>query len=67
MPGLTNLGIIHTAISLVAVGAGAVALIRDKEITFFLIGAALQVCRLRAENRPEPGRTIAPATTNRSR
>lgn len=33
MLGLTNLGIIHTAISLVAVGAGAVALIRDKEIT----------------------------------
>src|SRR5262245_5172362 len=33
MLGLTNLGIIHTAISLVAVGAGIVALVRDKEIT----------------------------------
>jgi uncharacterized membrane protein len=33
MLGLTNLGIVHTAISLVAVGAGIVALIRDKEIT----------------------------------
>ncbi len=33
MFGLTNLGIIHTAISLVAVGAGAVALIRDREIS----------------------------------
>lgn len=32
MLGLTNLGIIHTAISLVAVGAGAVALIRDRAI-----------------------------------
>jgi uncharacterized membrane protein len=32
MLGLTNLGIIHTAISLLAVGAGAVALVRDKEI-----------------------------------
>jgi len=30
---MTNLGIIHTAISLVALGAGIVALIRDKEIT----------------------------------
>ncbi|HXI51496.1 MAG TPA: hypothetical protein VNH84_08325 [Candidatus Saccharimonadales bacterium] len=176
MPGLTNLGIVHTAISLVAVGAGAVALTRDKEITsrngvgqlyiwttvltcltgfpimqhggfgkphalgvitllvlvvaalagrgkfgrasryvevvgysatfffhmiptftetatrlpvgaplaasaeapglqatigavfvIFLIGAALQVCRLRAENRPEPSRTIAPATSNQAR
>lgn len=33
MLGLTSLGIIHTAISLVALGAGIVALIRDKEIT----------------------------------
>jgi uncharacterized membrane protein len=33
MLGLTNLGIIHTAISLVALGAGVVALFRDKEIT----------------------------------
>lgn len=33
MLGLTNLGIVHTAISLIAVGAGAVALIRDQEIT----------------------------------
>ena len=33
MLGLTTLGIIHTAISLVAVGAGIVALVRDKEIT----------------------------------
>jgi hypothetical protein len=33
MLGLTNLGIVHTAISLVAVGAGIAALIRDKEIT----------------------------------
>src|SRR5262245_8368216 len=33
MFGLTNLGIIHTAISLAAVGAGSVALIRDKEIS----------------------------------
>jgi uncharacterized membrane protein len=32
MLGLTNLGIIHTAISLVAVGAGIVAFIREKEI-----------------------------------
>jgi uncharacterized membrane protein len=33
MPGLTPLGIIHTAISLVALGAGTVALVRDKEIS----------------------------------
>jgi len=33
MPGLTTLGIIHTAISLIALGAGIVALIRDKDIT----------------------------------
>lgn len=33
MLGLTNLGIVHTAISLVAVGAGVVALIRSKEIS----------------------------------
>jgi uncharacterized membrane protein len=32
MLGLTNLGIVHTAISLVAVGAAIVAFIRDKEI-----------------------------------
>lgn len=30
--GLTPLGIVHTVISLVAVGAGLIALIRDKEI-----------------------------------
>jgi uncharacterized membrane protein len=33
MPGLTTLGIIHTAISLVALAAGIVALVRDKEIS----------------------------------
>lgn len=33
MFGLTQLGIIHTAISLIAVGAGAIALFRDKEIS----------------------------------
>ena len=33
MLGLTTLGIVHTAISLVAVAAGVIALIRDKEIT----------------------------------
>lgn len=33
MLGLTNLGIVHTAISLVALGSGALALIRDREIT----------------------------------
>jgi uncharacterized membrane protein len=33
MLGLTTLGVIHTAISLVAVAAGAIALIRDKEIS----------------------------------
>ena len=33
MLGLTNLGIIHTAISLVALGAGIVALVRDREIS----------------------------------
>lgn len=33
MIGLTTLGIIHTAISLVALGAGIIALSRDKEIT----------------------------------
>jgi uncharacterized membrane protein len=33
MLGLTNLGIIHTAISLVALAAGFVALVRDKEIS----------------------------------
>jgi uncharacterized membrane protein len=32
MLGLTNLGIVHTAISLIAVGAGIVGFIRDKEI-----------------------------------
>ena len=30
---MTNLGIIHTAISLVALGAGIIAFIRDQEIT----------------------------------
>ena len=33
MLGLTTLGIVHTAISLVAVAAGLIAFIRDKEIT----------------------------------
>lgn len=33
MTGLTPLGIVHTAISLVALGAGIVAFVRDKEIT----------------------------------
>jgi uncharacterized membrane protein len=33
MLGLTNLGIIHTAISLIALAAGIIALVRDKEIT----------------------------------
>lgn len=33
MLGLTSLGVVHTAISLVAVAAGAIALIRDKEIS----------------------------------
>ena len=33
MLGLTTLGIVHTAISLVAVAAGMIAFIRDKEIT----------------------------------
>jgi uncharacterized membrane protein len=32
MLGLTNLGIIHTAISLVALGAGTMALVRDRAI-----------------------------------
>lgn len=32
MLGLTNLGAIHTAISLVAVGAGIASFVRDKEI-----------------------------------
>jgi len=33
MFGLTSLGVIHTAISLVAVAAGLIALLRDKQIT----------------------------------
>jgi len=33
MPGLTTLGMIHTAISLIAVAAGLIALVRDKEIS----------------------------------
>jgi uncharacterized membrane protein len=33
MFGLTMLGVFHTAISLVAVGAGLIALIRDREIS----------------------------------
>src|SRR6266850_4586612 len=33
MFGLTQLGVIHTAVSLIAVGAGLVALFRDKEIS----------------------------------
>jgi hypothetical protein len=31
--GLTSLGIVHTVISLVAVAAGLIALIRDREIS----------------------------------
>jgi uncharacterized membrane protein len=34
MVGLTPLGIVHTAISLVAVGSGAIALIRDHAISW---------------------------------
>ena len=34
MFGLTSLGIIHTAISLVAVAAGLIALVRDRRITW---------------------------------
>jgi len=33
MFGLTHLGVVHTAISLIAVAAGIIAFIRDKEIT----------------------------------
>jgi len=33
MTGLTNLGIVHTIISLFALGAGIVALVRDREIS----------------------------------
>ena len=33
MFGLTQLGVIHTAVSLIAVGAGLIALFRDKEIS----------------------------------
>jgi uncharacterized membrane protein len=33
MLGLTTLGLIHTAISLIALAAGAAALVRDKEIS----------------------------------
>ncbi len=33
MFGLTQLGVIHTAISLIAVAAGLIALVRDKEIS----------------------------------
>ena len=33
MSGLTNLGVFHTAISLVAVGAGVICLVRDKAIS----------------------------------
>lgn len=61
MLGLTPLGTFHTAISLIAVGAGLVAFIRDKQInphnllgriyvitTVILIGATPQVRALRA-------------------
>ncbi|MES2780292.1 MAG: hypothetical protein V4651_10390 [Bacteroidota bacterium] len=34
MSGLTSFGIFHTAISLVAVGSGAIALLRDKKISW---------------------------------
>lgn len=34
MFGLTSLGVFHTLISLLAVGAGAIALIRDRKITW---------------------------------
>jgi len=33
MLGLTSIGVVHTAISLIAVGAGIIALVRDKEIS----------------------------------
>lgn len=33
MFGLTQLGVFHTAISLIAVGAGVIALLRDRKIT----------------------------------
>src|SRR5258708_19656244 len=33
MFGLTQLGVIHTAISLIAVAAGLIALLRDREIS----------------------------------
>jgi len=33
MLGLTPLGALHTAISLIAVAAGLIALVRDKEIS----------------------------------
>lgn len=34
MPGLTTLGTIHTAISLIALATGAIALVRDREISW---------------------------------
>jgi uncharacterized membrane protein len=34
MAGLTSLGILHTAISLIAVAAGLIALVRDRHITW---------------------------------
>ena len=34
MPGLSTLGTIHTAISLIAVATGAIALVRDHEISW---------------------------------
>jgi hypothetical protein len=62
--GLTSLGVVHTAISLVAVAAGVAALVRYREISprnltgqvyvvaTVLTGAALQARRL--HSRPSP-------------
>ena len=50
MFGLTSLGIVHTIISLFAVGAGAIALIRDRKISWdnavgkFYIVTTIVVC-----------------------
>ena len=63
MYGLTQLGIIHTLISLVAVAAALAAFVRDKGINpantlgqvamfvLYLIGATLQVRRLKAQGK----------------
>ena len=56
MFGLTPLGTFHTAISLVAIVAGAWALVRDKEIVgalvlLYLVGIAFQLRWLRVSPR----------------